>query len=56
MLILTRNVGEKIIIGNDIEIIVKAIRGYQVVIGVNAPENISVHREEIFKRIKAEEI
>jgi carbon storage regulator len=55
MLILTRRVGESIIIGDDTAITVLNVKGNQVRLGVNAPKNVSVHREEIYKRIKQEQ-
>ena len=54
MLILTRRVGESIIIGDDIVINILGVKGNQIRIGVNAPKEISVHREEIYNRIQAE--
>lgn len=54
MLILTRRVGESLMIGDDINVTVLGIRGNQVRIGVNAPKNVAVHREEIYERIKHE--
>ena len=55
MLILTRKVGENLLIGDDISITVLSVRGNQVKIGVDAPNDISVHREEIYHRIKEAE-
>lgn len=55
MLILTRKIGESLIIGDDVEIIVLSVRGNQVKLGVNAPKEIAVHRQEIYERIKAAE-
>ena len=54
MLILTRKLGESITIDNDIKITVLGIHGKQVKIGILAPDTVSVHREEIFKRIQTE--
>lgn len=53
MLILTRKIGEVLLVGDDVEITVLSIRGNQVKLGVNAPKEISVHRQEIYERIKA---
>ncbi|NBI41567.1 carbon storage regulator CsrA [[Haemophilus] felis] len=52
MLILTRKVGESLLIGDDISVTVLSVRGNQVKIGINAPKDVSVHREEIYQRIK----
>lgn len=53
MLILTRKVGESINIGDDITITILGVSGQQVRIGINAPKNVAVHREEIYQRIQA---
>jgi carbon storage regulator len=54
MLILTRRVGESVVIGEDVSITVLGVKGNQVRIGVKAPKSVAVHREEIFERIKRE--
>jgi len=56
MLILTRRVGETVVIGNDVTVTVTVlgVKGNQVRLGVNAPREVAVHREEIFERIKRE--
>lgn len=54
MLILTRKIGESLLIGEDISISVLSVRGNQVKIGVDAPKEVTVHREEIYQRLKEE--
>lgn len=54
MLILTRRVGESLIIGDDVVVNVLGVKGNQVRIGVDAPKDVTVHREEIYDRIQAE--
>ena len=55
MLILTRRVGETVVIGNDVTVTVLGVKGNQVRLGVNAPREVAVHREEIYERIKREQ-
>ncbi|MEM7213506.1 MAG: carbon storage regulator CsrA [Pseudomonadota bacterium] len=56
MLILTRRVGESLMIGDEVTCTVLGVKGNQVRIGVNAPKDVSVHREEIYERIQQERI
>ena len=52
MLILTRRVGEALMVGNDTKIVVLGVKGSQIRLGINAPKNVVVHREEIFDKIQ----
>ena len=55
MLILTRRVGETVMIGDDVTITVLGVKGNQVRVGINAPKHVAVHREEIYERIMREQ-
>jgi carbon storage regulator len=55
MLILTRRVGETVVIGNDVTVTILGVKGNQVRVGINAPKTVAVHREEIYERIKREQ-
>jgi carbon storage regulator len=55
MLILTRRVGETLMVGDEVTVTVLGVKGNQVRIGVKAPKHVSVHREEIYERIQAEQ-
>ena len=52
MLILTRRVGETVMVGNDVTVTIVGVRGCQVRIGINAPKNVTVHRKEVYERIR----
>jgi carbon storage regulator len=54
MLILTRRVGETLVVGDDVTVTVLGVRGSQIRLGVNAPKEVSVHRKEIYQRIQKE--
>ncbi len=54
MLILTRRVGETLKVGNDVDVTVLGVKGNQIRLGIKAPKNVAVHREEIFERIQRE--
>ncbi len=55
MLILTRRVGEALMVGDDTKIVVLGVKGSQIRLGINAPKDIVVHREEIYDKIQSEE-
>ena len=54
MLVLTRKVGQSIVIGDEIEVVVLEVRGEQVRVGIRAPKNVSVHRKEVYEQIQGE--
>ncbi len=54
MLILTRRVGETVVIGEDVSVTVLGVKGNQIRLGINAPKDVAVHRQEIFDRIQTE--
>ena len=56
MLILTRRVGETVVVGDEVTVTVLGVKGNQVRWGINAPKRVAVHREEIYERIKREEL
>lgn len=55
MLVLTRRVGEKLVIGSDVQLTVLAVRGEQVRVGIAAPKHVPVHREEVYNRIRQDQ-
>jgi carbon storage regulator len=55
MLILTRRVGETLMVGNDVTVTIVGVKGNQIRIGINAPKDVIVHREEIYERIRREQ-
>jgi carbon storage regulator len=54
MLILTRRVGETLMVGDDVTVTIVGVKANQVRIGINAPKDVTVHREEIYERIRSE--
>lgn len=55
MLVLTRRIGEAIVVGDDVSFMVLGIKGNHISIGINAPKEVSVHREEVYRRIRREQ-
>lgn len=55
MLILTRRVGETVIVGDDVTVTIVGVKGNQIRIGISAPKDVSIHREEIYERIRREQ-
>ena len=56
MLILTRKVGETVVIGDNVTVAIIGVKGSQIRIGINAPKDVIVHREEIYERIRREQL
>ena len=56
MLILTRRIGESLQIGDDVEVRVLGVNGNQIKLGIDAPQDVGIHREEIYQKVKAEKI
>jgi carbon storage regulator len=56
LLILTRKIGESLKIGEDVTVTVMAVKGNQVRIGINAPKDVAVHREEVYERVQQEKL
>lgn len=56
MLILTRRIGESLQIGDDVEVRVLGVNGNQIKLGIDAPQDVGIHREEIYQKIQAEKI
>jgi carbon storage regulator len=55
MLVLTRKVGQSIVIGDNVEVVVLEVRGEQVRIGIRAPKDVTVHRKEVYDQIQGED-
>ena len=55
MLILTRKVGQALMVGNDVTVTILAVKAHQVRIGINAPKDVTVHREEVYERIRRDQ-